>query len=272
MAYIRLTLASRCLNGATDVSVFFPDDPKAPIGSGMAPRKPGVIPGDAVDKSRRYQVLWLMHGGGDDYTAWPLDAMVQRACGSEQLIVVMPTIRDLPGVARNADYLSYVTEELPELIGFLFPISRRREDNFIAGLSYGGYFAYRCALTHPQNYACVGSFSSPLDVKEDVRRHHVGQTAFSSPDSIDGTDRDVLGMATKRKEQGVDLPRMFQTCGTEDFTWDFNVVARDHFRALGLDHTWIQRPGVHNFEFWDGALRQYLQWLPLRHGYFKEGN
>ena len=153
MAYIRLTLASRCLNGATDVSVFFPDDPKAPIGSGMAPRKPGVIPGDAVDKSRRYQVLWLMHGGGDDYTAWPLDAMVQRACGSEQLIVVMPTIRDLPGVARNADYLSYVTEELPELIGFLFPISRRREDNFIAGLSYGGYFAYRCALTHPQNYA-----------------------------------------------------------------------------------------------------------------------
>ena len=126
MAYIRLTLASRCLNGATDVSVFFPDDPKAPIGIGMAPRKPGVIPGDAVDKSRRYQVLWLMHGGGDDYTAWPLDAMVQRACGSEQLIVVMPTIRDLPGVARNADYLSYLTEELPELIGFLFPISRRR--------------------------------------------------------------------------------------------------------------------------------------------------
>lgn len=63
MAYIRLTLASRCLNGATDVAVFFPDDPKAPMGSGMAPRRQDVVPSPQVDKSRRYQVLWLMHGG-----------------------------------------------------------------------------------------------------------------------------------------------------------------------------------------------------------------
>jgi putative tributyrin esterase len=268
MPYIRLTYCSEKLHGGTDLSVFYPSAPRPVSPSTFESRKLKA----SVDKTARYQVLWLIHGGGDDYTAWPLDAMIQRACDAKQIIVVMPTIRDLPGVFSGADYLGFVTEELPKFIGFLFPISGRREDNFIAGLSYGGYFAYRCALTHPDNYSCVGSFSSPLNVVEDVCRHHQGQGNFASVDEIVGTDRDLLFLSSELKKEGRSIPRMFQTCGTEDFTWDFNVVARDHFRSLGLDHTWIQRPGIHNFEFWDVALKQYLDWLPLRGRSFKEGN
>jgi len=266
MPYIRLTYCSTKLGGTTDLAVFYPSKPR-PFSMGF-----GAIPKAEVDKTQRYQVLYLMHGGGDDYTAWPLDAMIQRACDAKQLVVVMPTIRDLQGTFRAADYLGYVTEELPAFIRFMFPVSDRREDTFIAGLSYGGYFAYRCALTHPENYSCVGSFSSPLDVAEDVRRLHAGQAGFDGPDAITGTDRDLLWLSSQLKEQGVEMPKMFQTCGTEDFTWDFNVVARDHFVSLGLDHTWVQRPGTHNFEFWDAALQQYLDWLPLRGSAFKEGN
>lgn len=267
MPYVRLSLASQKLGGNTDVAVFLPSKPRA-FGMGGVAAHPEPV----VDKTQKYQTLFLIHGGGDDYNAWPLDSMIQRACDAKQIIVIMPTILDLPGHFRGADYLGYVTEELVQIVRFMFPASPRREDTFIAGLSYGGYFSYRCALTHPQVFSCVGSFSSPLNVVEDVRRHHAGAKGFMSPDDIPGTEFDLLWLAGQLKEKGENIPRMFQSCGTEDFTWDFNTVARDHFRSLELDHTWIQSPGTHNFEYWDWALKQYLNWLPLRGSSFKEGN
>jgi len=253
MAYIRLSFASTSLMGNTDVSVFYPDPPRAP---GF----PGAHAPATYDKDKRYQVLWLMHGGGGDYSDWPLDAMIQRKCNAAQIVVVMPTIKDFTSTMTGADYFKLVAEELPEFISFLFPISRKREDNFIAGLSYGGYFSYRVALNYPENYACVGSFASPLDVVMDINRMHKG----SGADAIVGTNRDVLGLAKKLKESGSIMPKMYQACGTEDFTWDFNVSARDHFMSLKLDHTWVQCPGTHNFEFWDDQLKKFVDWLPLK--------
>lgn len=261
MAYVRLTFASTKLHGNTDISVFLPNKkrPRGGPGGGFS-----AIPKADYNKDEVYQVLWLFHGGGDDYTAWPTDAMIQRACDAAELVVIMPTIKDLPGRDPQVDTMGFLTEELPLAMRFMFPISDRRQDNFIAGLSYGGYCAYRCAMMHPEMYACVGSFSSPLDVAEDVRRLHKGHAAMGGDkNDITGTDRDILYLTSKLKEQGVEMPKTFQTVGTEDFTWDFNYAAREHFVKLGMDHTFIQRPGTHNFEFWDRALKDYLDWLPL---------
>jgi putative tributyrin esterase len=268
MTYIRLTFSSEMLHGNTDVSVFYPDPPRLPGPPGPRPEATGS---SKYDKRKRYQVLWLMHGGGGDYTDWPLDAMIQRKCNAAQIIVVMPTIRDFVSMMSGADYLRYVAEELPEFIGFLFPISRKREDNFIAGLSYGGYFSYRVALNYPEQYACVGSFSSPLDVAMDIQRYHADSPTHPRYDTIAGTDLDVMGMAARLKEAGHYIPRMYQACGTEDFTWDFNISARDHFRSLSLDHTWVQGTGAHTFEFWDEHLKRFIDWLPLKGAGFIPG-
>lgn len=263
MAYIHLTFNSQQLNGNTELSVFYPDPPRTPGMFG-----PSAAVGEPLrhDKSRRWQVLWLIHGGGDDHTAWPLDAMIQRKCNQARIVVVMPTIRDFTDLTPGANYRRFVAEELPEFIGFLLPISRRPQDNFIAGLSYGGYFSYRVALNHPEQYACVGSFASPIDVAMDIRRLHMNSPFHPDPDEIPGTERDVMGLAAKLKAEGRKMPRLYQACGTEDFTWDFNVSARDHFRAIGVDHTWVEGPGMHNFEFWDEHLKRFVDWLPLEGG------
>ena len=213
----------------------------------------------------KYRVLWLLHGGGDDFTAWPLNAMFLRRCEQQKLLVVLPTIQDFLGYRNElGDFYRQISEELPEFIGNLFPVSRAREDNFIAGLSYGGYLAYRIALDHPDQYSHVGSFSSPLDCEADVRTRHEGQSGYPRWEEIPGSTLDILSTAKRLTEAGMQLPRMFQACGTEDFTWEFNMTAREHFRTLGCDHTWFEAPGVHDFDFWNLALAKYLDWLPLR--------
>jgi S-formylglutathione hydrolase FrmB len=221
-------------------------------------------PGE-YDKSTRYPVLWLVHGGGQTHSAWPLEARIKDKGTEAQIIIVMATVRDVLSMVSGADYFKFMAEELPEFIGFLFPTSRKREDNYIAGLSYGGYFSYRTALNYPDNYACVGSFSSPLDPAMDIKRlHPEGSTDFCKYYEIAGTNRDILSLATKLKESGREIPKMFQAVGTEDFTWDFNISARERFLSLGLDHTWVQGPGSHNFDFWDPILKQFVDWLPLK--------
>ena len=254
MPLVRISYRSDFV-GRKDIAVLYP--PKAPNAL--------PFPGKRTEApAPPYPVLWLLHGGGDDFTAWPLNAMFLRRCECMGLMVVMPTIQDFQGWRNElGDFYRQIAEELPEFIGNLFPVSRAREDNFIAGLSYGGYLAYRIALDHPENYACVGSFSSPLDCEADLRERHAGQSGFPSADEIPGSPLDILHTAAVLIESGRPMPRLFQACGTEDFTWRYNLTAREHFRALGCDHTWFEAPGVHNFDFWNLALEQFLNYLPL---------
>lgn len=244
--------------GRKDIALLYP--PKAPNALSFHKKEKYRLPED-----KRFPVLWLLHGGGDDFTAWPLNAMFLRRCERMGLLVVMPTIQDFLGYRNElGDFYRQIGEELPEFIGNLFPISRKREDKYIAGLSYGGYLAYRIALDHPENYACVGSFSSPLDCESDLRERHAGQSGYPAAEEIPGSPLDILSTAAHLKETGTEMPRLFQACGTEDFTWQYNLNARERFRGLGCDHTWFEAPGVHNFEFWNLALEKYLDWLPVK--------
>jgi putative tributyrin esterase len=291
MAYIRLTFFSEAINGTTDASVFFPYlhnlDQKSRSGRrNRAVGDPGLPDFSKVkgadandvlklmqetwvddvpyDKAKRYQVLYLISGGGGDFLDWPIETMIESKCLKSQLIVVMPTIRDFNGIQKGADYMKYIAEELPEFIRFLFPVSKARQDTFICGFSYGGYYTYMVGMNYADQYGCVASFGAPVDVVMDIRRLHSGHSTAAKAEEVEGTNRDVLWLAKKRKEQGLYIPRLFQSVGTEDFTWDFNVSARDHFRSLGLDHTWTQGPGTHGYKYCSEHFQDLLDFLPLK--------
>ncbi len=264
MPYMKVNYRSDWV-GRKDLSVFYPK--KAPSAGLNHATLSRTAPPPPLPEGGKYQVLYLMHGGGGDFADWPLNAMIMRVCEAAQLVVVMPTIQDFVSEQIElGDFYACVSKELPEFMCNILPVSPAREDNFIAGLSYGGYFAYRIAMNNPERYACVGSFASPLDVASDIRDKHMGQNGYPLPEEIKRTEKDVLYMARKQKEAGTIMPKLFQTCGTEDFTWEYNVTARDLFRELEYDHTWIEGPGSHNFDFFDASLKKFLKWLPLANG------
>ena len=69
-------------------------------------------------------------------------------------------------------------------------------------------------------------------------------------------------MLEKQIEKGVELPRFFQCCGTEDFLYDQNVEFRDRF-INKVDLTYYEEPGIHEWGFWDRNIQRVLNWLPL---------
>ena len=62
-------------------------------------------------------------------------------------------------------YYTYVTKELVDITRTLFPLSHRREDTAIYGLSMGGLGAYFCGLNNPQTYGYVAAQSGTLDMQ-----------------------------------------------------------------------------------------------------------
>ncbi len=260
MALIELTLSSRTLNAVTNVWVCFPEQ----TGADKLPQyRPGVT----------YQTLWLLHGGGVDCSSWFRYTSLERYACEKKLIVVCPSayLSLYTDMAYGPAYYSWITQELPQLMRWMLPISPRREDNFVAGLSMGGYGALKWAANEPERFCCAGSFSGAVDMPSIIRENHMRDGmivddnfvfAFGSVENAEHNENDVLYQLRRKKDAGTDLPRLYLDVGTEDFTYRFNARMRD--ALADLDLTWHEQPGTHEWGYWDGAVQRYLSWLPLK--------
>ena len=89
------------------------------------------------------------------------------------LAVIMPAVQNsfYTDMVHGGKFLTFLTEELPAMLHDLFPLSTERADTFVAGLSMGGYGAFKLALTRPDLYAAAASLSGALDIREVVKGH-----------------------------------------------------------------------------------------------------
>ncbi|KIL35562.1 esterase [Cohnella kolymensis] len=219
------------------------------------------------DKDRLFPTLYLLHGLSDDHSAWVRQTSIERYALSRGIAVVMPAVNRsfYTDMKHGAKYWTFVTEELPGLARSFFPLSSKREDNFAAGLSMGGYGAMKWGMTHPDRLAAVASLSGAVDVQSwaDERGGEDASNVFGEASSIPGSPADLFTLA----EQVVSrrpIPLLYQCCGTEDFLYEDNVRFRDHCRKIGLPLTYEEEPGDHEWGYWDTKIQRVLDWLPLR--------
>lgn len=248
---------------------------------------PSVTPDDDAEscKKRHYaeegeqfQVLYLLHGAYDDHTNWLLQTSIARYAQERCLAVVMPSASNsfYQDMFYGSAYFTYLSEELPRFIESLFPVSTRRADTFVAGNSMGGYGALRLAFEQPERFCACASLSGAIDLVECVRLFSEGgipgpfrfDCIFSDAAlrNMENADADLFCLIGGRKQQGRMLPKVFQTCGTEDFLYDSNRRSRRKLLELGVDVTYEEHPGVHGWKYWDENICRVLDWLPLACG------
>ena len=220
-----------------------------------------------------FRVLYLLHGYSDDHTAWQRWSSIECYAEGLNLAVVMPACQNsfYTDMAHGGRFLTYLTEEIPQVVHDLFPLSTRREDTFVAGLSMGGYGAFKAGLTRPDLYAAAASLSGAVDIRELIKKHEdPGNLAwletmrnnFGDLDKVPGSQYDLFALAQKVSASPI-KPRLFQYCGTEDFLYADNLRLRDFIRTLGYDHTYEETPGDHSWKYWDAEIQKVLKWLAL---------
>ena len=146
---LELTLHSEAMGGDQHVDVLLPA---------------------GYDPTRRYPVLFLLHGAFGTYHDW-VDNGVEAIIGDLRVIVVMPddgadgSYSDWYGtVAGTGDrapaWETYHVGELVPFIDAAFPTTGTR---YIAGLSSGGGGAMKYAAEHAGMFAAAGGFSGAVD-------------------------------------------------------------------------------------------------------------
>lgn len=224
-------------------------------------------------KSKRkpnYRALYLLHGHSDDHTAWTRWSSIEKYAEGLNLVVVMPAVHlsFYNDMTYGGAYWQFISEEVPALIRDMYSLSAARKDNFVAGLSMGGYGAFKLALTYPERFAAAASLSGALDIREVVGGRNendeewlIGmRNVFGDLSKVPGSKHDLFALARKAAKSRI-KPRLYQCCGTEDMLYADNIHFRDIVRKLPLDLTYEEGPGDHNWAYWDMMIQHALTWM-----------
>ena len=261
MALIHIGFFSEALGMCVSCDVILPQ--KASAGQiGMA----------SGTRGEKHPVLWLLHGASDNHTIWQRRTSIERYAAPLGLAVVMPNVHlsSYADMAHGGKYYTYISKELPEKMRQFFPLSEKREDNFIAGLSMGGAGCLKIGLANPENYAAIGCLSAGAS---NMRKVNTTNPAWKERHErtygdrvLEGTEEDTIGNAKRIVAEGKPCPRIFHACGTEDFLLDNARATRDFFQGLEgnpFDYTYLEAPGAHTWEFWDEHIQDFLKFIGL---------
>lgn len=222
----------------------------------------------------KLKMLYLLHGRGDDANSWTRFCPLERYTGNLPIAVVMPTGEDgfYTDSVGGKRYFTFLTEELPQKIQEWFPVSTRKEDTYIAGLSMGAYGAMKAAFTYPQRYSMVGAFSAVTEIETLVD----SLPGFLKQDFTENVGRvfgenikkedNLLYILEKCKDRGIEVPSIELYVGTEDFFYEANQRFIEKLDKVGCDVNYDEWNGGHEWKFWDEAIQRFLKKLPLMEG------
>ena len=261
MALLHVNCFSDVLGMCVNMDVILPQETKGQIG----------MEGKGADG--KCKTLYLLHGMSDDQTIWQRRTSIERYASKLGIAVVMPTthLAFYTDTTYGMKYWTYVSEELPQICRGFFPqMSDRREDTLAAGLSMGGYGAWKLGLGAGGTFGAAASLSGALDMVEDYRRNvEAAEDAemlalfrgiFGSADDLKGSDNDLLALAERNVAEKKPLARLYAWCGTEDFLYQGNLKAWDYVRKLGYDLTCEETAGDHQWRYWDEKIQDVLRW------------
>lgn len=262
MALITCNFFAETLGLSTSMTVILPQQTAAQIGLN-----------NRSSSQKLHPTLYLLHGLSDDDTIWMRRTSIERYVAELGLAVVMPNVHQsfYTDMEYGNKYWTFLTEELPAVARSFFPLSDKREDNFVAGLSMGGYGAFKWALRHPDRFAAAGSLSGALDMAHHIKNPVMAymipyfRLIYGEKD-ITGTDEDLLHIVTQQAMSNTPKPALYQCCGTEDFLYEDNVSFREACRQAGYPLTYEEGPGSHEWGYWDTHIQHFLRWLPAGRG------
>ena len=208
-----------------------------------------------------YKCLYLLHGLSDDHTIWLRRTSIERYASYYGICVVMPRGDKsfYSDMKYGMPYYTHIAKELPKVIREYFNVSAKQEDNYIAGLSMGGYGALKIGLRECGSFNACAGISPCGDLSKLPEFNDVFRPIFGDDINIPDED-DLLYLCDARKDNP-NRPRVYIGIGTEDFLYDNIQPIRQKLHENGYDFTYRESAGAHTWEFWDEYIQYVLKWM-----------
>jgi len=271
MGQFTCNFISYSLNRSVTVSVILP------TAVGFGPDTPKHTP------KAKYPVLYLLHGGINDYSTWLRYTNIERYAEERNIAVVTfssenksyrDTVGKITGFSDpmaevHDNFTRFVREELPEFVTGIFPISSRPEDTYMAGLSMGGYGTAFHGLSEPERYAAIGLFSPMICHTSYLGRFGAeGKLELSKEEIMNGLYPEIREAIQKTVDEKKAFPKIFISNGAKDLPV-FAPALADLLEESGASVTRDigTKPYGHEWAFWDLTVQEFLDWLPRTDAY-----
>ncbi len=221
------------------------------------------------EEIKEYKTLYLMHGFTDSCMDWMINTSIRRLAEERNLAVVMPSGDNsfyVNQMTPNNDYGEYIGKELVEMTRKMFPLSKRREDTFIAGNSMGGYGAVRNGLKYAETFSKIASFSGAfhmfeLSEEETETELYGALKVYGDIAKAAKTDANPAIALEELLKRGIDVPQVYMCCGDRDELVESNRMMKQVFEENGVDLTYLESDGEHGWVYWEEHLLGVLEWL-----------
>lgn len=241
------------------------------------------LPPDYYVSNRRYPVVYLLHGLGDNETGWvqfgEADRIADEGIKSGELppmIIVMPNagvtwyVNDYQNKVRYEDM--FVQELIPH-IDSSFRTRTERTYRAISGLSMGGFGSLTLAMHHPELFSACAALSAAVRTDEtfasipDERYNTVYAPIFSGP--AQGQDRLTLTwkrnspitLAKSAPESDLTKVRWYLDCGDDDALTVGNAMLHIALLDRKIPHEYRARDGAHTWSYWRSGLPDALKFI-----------
>jgi len=232
---------------------------------------------DESAKTKRYPVLYLLHGLTGHYTNWFERTRLADYAAADQLIIVTPEGKDGwytdSATIPNDKYESYIIQELIPDVEKRFRVNSERGARAIAGLSMGGYGALKFGVKYPQQFVFVASMSGALDAASWTEADLKGlafifrslQSVYGEPNSETRNANDLKKLyGSVTPAQMTSLPFVYLDCGTEDVLLSTNRGFAEVLRGKKIPYEYRELPGTHSWKYWDAQVQEVLRMANTR--------
>ena len=213
-------------------------------------------PADYEKGKKKYPVLYLQHGMGEDETGWSKQGHMQHimdnliAKGDAVPMIVVMESGDIKAPFKGGDnrqgfstygnsFYEVMMNDLIPTIDAKFRTLTDRDHRAMAGLSWGGHQTFDVVLNHLDKFAWMGTFSGAI-FGLDVKTAYNG--IFTRPDEF---NKKIHYLFMMSGTEGMD--KMFNTKKTVD---ELNAqgIKAVYYESTGTDHEWLTwRRGLKEF-------------------------
>lgn len=221
-----------------------------------------ITPSNYQGTTRRFPVVYLLHGAGGSYNNWVKRVPdLQQLADQNELMIVCPDglvtswYFDSP-VDSAMRYETNVGTEIPDYIDGNFRTIADRKARAITGLSMGGHGGLFLAFRHAERFGACGSMSGALDVSRITQGYdmqkRLGDTIQNKRYYQDWSVMKVI------EKYPADSLAIIIDCGTEDRIFLMSKFTHEKMMNLKIPHDYIERPGKHDWDYWNKAVRYQL--------------
>ena len=222
---------------------------------------------EGYDQTKKYPVLYMLHGYGGNNNDWlqdntgglwagggtmPAYAKAFAEKGGKEMIIVAPDGKNLfycNGYDGSSNYMSYFFEEFVPYIESTYSIKAERSSRAIGGLSMGGYGSLYYGLLHPEMFCHVYACSAAI--------------------SVGGVAPDLVKYISAASSEGriKGLPELTLEMGTEDSLLPNNESFVNTLDSFNVPYEYITRTGAHDWKFWNACSPKIIRKTAAVFGY-----